>query len=120
MSHGSKEFYVEENVKKQLNKLGLMGRYSKMAPPTGPYGGASSSTDVLKIKNYFIIYYYFIMCIFLKDQDDILDEILKCDRELSQLREVNKKSLTKLLDKCHIDYRQQIIKNKIDVVNEKV
>lgn len=123
MSNTCKEFYAEQNVKKQLNKLGLMGRYSKMVPPTTPFAEPSSSTkpdDVLKIKNYFLNYYYFIICICFKEQDEILDEILKVDRELAQLREVNKNSLTKLLNKCHIDYRQQIVKNKIDIVNEKV
>lgn len=121
MSNTCKEFYAELNVKKQLHKLGLMGRYSKMVPSSSPHEEPSSSIksdEVLKIKNY---YYYFILYTFVfKEHDEILEEIFKCDRELAQLREVNKTSLTKLLEKCHIDYRQQIIKHKIDVVNEKV
>ncbi|VVC28441.1 Hypothetical protein CINCED_3A018679 [Cinara cedri] len=117
MNNTCKEFYAEQNVKKQLNKLGLLGRYSKMVPPPlpppppplPPPPPPLSSQDLPSTS-----------AIPDEDHDEILEEILKCDRELAQLRELNKNSLTKLLEKCHIDYRQQIIKKKIEVVNEKI
>lgn len=45
---------------------------------------------------------------------------MKCDRVLEELRETNKNHLTILLSKCHIDYRQQIVKKKMEKVNNEV
>lgn len=57
---------------------------------------------------------------FFKDHDEILEEIIKCDTSLTQLREMNKNHLNELLERCRIDYYQQIIKNKIENVNKEV
>jgi len=45
---------------------------------------------------------------------------MKCDRALEKLREINKNHLTILLSKCHIDYRQHIVKKKLEKVNNEV
>ncbi|XP_022166291.1 uncharacterized protein LOC111030890 [Myzus persicae] len=100
MSNVCKEFYAEQNVKKQLHKLGLMGRNSK--PGLSPEEMLPSLT------------------IADEENDEVLEELNKCDNALSQLREMNKNHLTHLLGKCRKDYYQQIIKNKIEKVNNEI
>jgi len=55
MSNNCKEFYAEQSIKKQLCKLGLMGRYAK--PITLPELPPSldKSDEVFKIDNIFWI-----------------------------------------------------------------
>lgn len=55
-----------------------------------------------------------------EERDEVLDEILKCDKMLVQLREMNKNHLTILLHRCRIDYRKQGIKKKLEKVNNEV
>lgn len=62
--------------------------------------------------NYIVFYF--------KDHDEILEEIMKCDNSLTQLREINKNHLIELLNRCRNDYYQQIIKEKMENVNKEV
>lgn len=100
MSNVCKEFYAEQNVKKQLHKLGLMGRNSKQVP---------SPEEMLPS-----------LTIAEEENDEVLEELIKCDNALAQLREMNKNHLTHLLGRCRKDYYQQIIKNKIEKVNNEI
>jgi len=100
MSNVCKEFYAEQSVKKQLNKLGLIGRNSKPVPTPEELLPSLSIAD--------------------EENDEILEELVKCDNALSQLREMNKNHLTHLLGRCRKDYYQQIIKNKIEKVNNEI
>lgn len=49
-----------------------------------------------------------------------MEELIKCDNALAQIREMNKNHLTILLDRCRKDYYQQTIRNKLDKVNTQV
>lgn len=55
-----------------------------------------------------------------KDDDEILDELNKCNSTLAELQEVNKNQLTNLLKKCYQDYFQQPIREKIEKVDEEI
>ncbi|XP_025192583.1 uncharacterized protein LOC112592646 [Melanaphis sacchari] len=100
MSNVCKEFYAEQSVKKQLNKLGLIGRNSKPVP------SPEDSLPSLAIAD--------------EENDEVLEELNKCDNALAQLREMNKNHLTLLLGRCRKDYYQQLIKNKIEKVNNEI
>lgn len=39
---------------------------------------------------------------------------------LREIQELNKKQLTDLLEKCQRNYRRKFIKNKLEIVNDKV
>lgn len=45
---------------------------------------------------------------------------MKCNSALAQIREMNKNHLTNLLGRVRKDYCQQIIKNKIENINNEV
>lgn len=94
ISNFCKQFYKEKNINNQLLNLGLAGHYSK---PVYPSSVSKSDTD-----------------------DEILEELIKCDTTLNKLRESNKHDLTKLFQKCSLDYNKQKIKNKINKVNIKI
>lgn len=100
MSNVCKEFYAEQNVKKQLYKLGLMSRNSKPVPTPEEMLPSLTIDD--------------------EENDEVLEELVKCDNALAQLREINKNHLTHLLGRCRKDYYQQIIKNKIEKVNNEI
>jgi len=55
MSNICKEFYAEQTVKKQLHKLGLMGRYAKPIPSPELPSSSNKSEEVFKIDNIFFI-----------------------------------------------------------------
>lgn len=69
---------------------------------------------------FFSVYFLIKPLYYYKDCDEVLHEIVKCGETLAQLREMNRSHLTTLLERCHIDYRQQIIKNKLEKVNNEV
>ncbi|KAE9545178.1 hypothetical protein AGLY_000721 [Aphis glycines] len=100
MSNVCKEFYAEQSVKKQLNKLGLIGRNSKPVPAPEELLPSLTVAD--------------------EENDEVLEELVKCDNALAQLREINKNHLTQLLGRCRKDYYQQLIKNKIEKVNNEI
>jgi len=84
ISDVSKEFFTEQDVEKQLCKLGLI--------VGGERGNADDDTD---------------------NDDEILEELNKCDAELAKLREVNKRQLTELLGRCRVDYNRDAITEKL-------
>ncbi|CAI6350203.1 unnamed protein product [Macrosiphum euphorbiae] len=100
LSNVCKEFYAEQNVKKQLHKLGLMDRNYKQVPSPEEMLPSLTIAD--------------------EGSDEVLEEIVKCDNALAQLREMNKNHLTHLLERCRKDYYQQKIKNKIEKVNNEI
>ncbi|XP_025408335.1 transcriptional adapter 3-like isoform X2 [Sipha flava] len=100
MSNVCQEFYAEQNVKKQLYKLGLMGRHSKPVSQSVDPNLLTAKPD--------------------EDQDEILEEINKCDDALTQLREMNKNHLTILLHRCRKDYVQDIINTKLERINNEI
>jgi transcriptional adapter 3 len=120
MSNVCQEFYAEQNVKKQLYKLGLMGRHSKpVSQSVDPNLLTAKPDEVFKIYK-LDIGILFIYNIIFKDQDEILEEINKCDDALTQLREMNKNHLTILLHRCRKDYVQDIINTKLERINNEV
>lgn len=57
MSNISKEFYAEQNVKKQLYKLGLMSSYSKSVQPSAETPPSLDKPDDVFIINGFCLKY---------------------------------------------------------------
>jgi hypothetical protein len=60
MSNVCKEFYAEQSVKKQLNKLGLIGRNSKPVPTPEELLPSLSIADEVFIKIFFSKHFVFI------------------------------------------------------------
>lgn len=97
MNNPSKEFNTDQNVEKQSHTSGSMNCNSKPVPLT-----IGSSSYVKSDGN-----------------DEIADEINKCNIALSELQKVNKNNLTNLLKRCREDYSQQkTYKNIKKVENE--
>lgn len=95
MSKICKEFYTEQNIKKQLYRLGMISHHTK---PVLSLLKANSDEDC----------------------DEILEELNKCKTMLAELQINNKIQLTKLFEKCNKDYCQQVIINKLKKLDEKI
>ncbi|XP_050540909.1 transcriptional adapter 3-B [Daktulosphaira vitifoliae] len=97
MSNVCTEFYAEQSIRKQLVKLGLLGRKCKVPPPPPPPSLPKND-----------------------DFDEVLDELKKCEASLTDLREVNKEHLSQLLEKCRQEFCRQIVKNQLEKVNDEI
>jgi len=86
--------FTEQNVKKQLYQMGLVGDY--VIPELS---GTKGNSD---------------------DCDEILEELNECNAKLAKLQEINKNHLTELLVKCRKGYDQENIRSKLRNVDEKI
>ncbi|XP_025421972.1 transcriptional adapter 3-like [Sipha flava] len=100
MSNSCKKFNEEQNVEKQFQELGLKDCHSKLVPPTIKSPPSYTKSD--------------------EDDDEILDEINKCNIALAELQNINKNHLTSLLNRCREDYFQQKTYKKMKKVENEI
>ncbi|XP_022173740.1 transcriptional adapter 3-A-like [Myzus persicae] len=100
MSNVCEEFYEEQNIIKQLETLGLIGKQIKQLTSSSSLPH-SSSQDA-------------------DEDDEILKELMQCEAALSNIRELNKNQLTGLLEKCYEDLSQQKIKKKLKKLDDQI
>jgi len=89
-----KEFFTEQDVKKQLYKIGLLGDHVKPE-----LSGTNGNSD---------------------DCDEILEELNECNAKLAKLQEINKNHLTELLRKCRKDYCLENVRTKLRNVDKEI
>lgn len=94
------ELYAEQNVEKQFKILGLKDCHSKLVLPTTKSSSSYTKSD--------------------GDDDEITDELNKCNIALAELQKINKNHLTTLLERCREDYFQQKLYKKIKKVDNEI
>ncbi|XP_050432546.1 transcriptional adapter 3 isoform X2 [Adelges cooleyi] len=122
MSNVCTEFYAEQSIRKQLIKLGLLGRNVKIPPPSSTTPPplppqvptppplppvTTTTTTTLSLPNS-------------EDYDEVLEELKKCEASLIELRAMNKEHLTQLWEKCRQEYCRQIVKIQLEKVNDEI